>query len=306
MFSNPDSINSVAINPERLEAHVRMLSETFFPRDWTHPENLDRAAAFIRKEFEQANGVVTEQAYEMDGKTYRNVIASFGPETKERVVVGAHYDAFGEYPAADDNASGVAGLIELAHLLGNSPPPMRVEVVAYTLEEPKTLTGDGLFRSPYGGSAVHAKFLKEHNVAVRIMFSLEMIGRFSDEENSQGYPNSILRLFYPPQGNFIMIVGRLQDGWLARGVKKAMKSASPLPVYSINAPASLKGIDYSDHYNYWKEGYPAVMITDTAFNRNHCCPVKSRRESTGCDLRVKYPGSQMLPRPVKLALFQKE
>ena len=268
MFLSAEGTTTMAVDPARLESHVRMLSETFRPRDWKHPENLDRAAAYIHKEFEQAEGVVSEQPYEMEKRTYRNVIAAFGPDTAERIVVGAHYDAFGEFPAADDNASGVAGLIELAHLLENESLPMRVELVAFTLEEPKTLEGPGLFSSQYGGSAVHAASLKKQGASVRIMFSLEMLGYFSDEGNSQCYPNPILRWLYPSQGNFILVVGKLGQGWAVRRVKKAMRGASPLPVYSINAPAFVEGIDWSDHYNYWKAGYKAVMITDTAMNRN--------------------------------------
>jgi len=259
---------SISPDPARLEAHVRMLSQTLVPRDWTHPENLDRTAAYIRHEFEQAGGQVSDQPFDMENRTYRNVIAAFGPETRERIVVGAHYDAFGELSAADDNASGVAGLLELAHELGKTPLPMRVELVAFTLEEPKAAGEDGLFRSPFGGSAVHATSLSHEHVAVRVMFSLEMIGYFSDAEGSQGYPISLLRMFYPSRGDFVLIVGKLGQGWAARKVKKAMRAASPLPVHSINALASIEGIDYSDHYNYWKNGYDAVMITDTAFNRN--------------------------------------
>lgn len=259
-----------SISPDlgRLETHVRMLSETFVPRDWTHPENLDRTAAYIRKEFEQAGGAVSDQPFEMENRTYRNVIAVFGPETRERIVVGAHYDAFGELPAADDNASGVAGLIELGHGLGKTALPLRVELVAYTLEEPKAAGEDGLFRSRYGGSAVHAASLNNESASVRVMFSLEMIGYFSDAEGSQGYPMAPLRMFYPSRGDFILIVGKLGQGLATRKAKKAMRAASTLPVYSINALASIEGIDYSDHYNYWKYGYDALMITDTAFNRN--------------------------------------
>ena len=141
------TVSIVSVSAQRLEKHVRTLSESIFPRDYTHPVNLDRAAAYIRGEFEQTVGAVTEQPYDMDGHTYRNVIVSFGPDTKERIVVGAHYDAFGEFPAADDNASGVAGLIELAHLLARSSLPLRVELVAYTLEKPKTIDAYGLLRS---------------------------------------------------------------------------------------------------------------------------------------------------------------
>ncbi len=267
-FSGEALTRSISPDPGRLETHVRMLSEAFGPRDWTHPENLDRTAAYIRKEFEQAGGVVSDQAFGMENRTYRNVMANFGPETKERIVVGAHYDAFGELPAADDNASGVAGLIELAHGLGKSALPIRIELVAFTLEEPKAAGENGLFRSRYGGSAVHAASISRENVPVRVMFSLEMIGFFSDAEGSQGYPVSPLRMFYPSRGDFILIVGKLGQGRATRKAKKAMHAASTLPVYSINALASIEGIDYSDHYNYWKYGYDALMITDTAFNRN--------------------------------------
>jgi hypothetical protein len=103
---------------------------------------------------------------------------------------------------------------------------------------------------------------------VRLMLSLEMTGFFSDERNSQDVPFLPLRLFYPTEGNFIMVVSNLNNALLARRVKSAMRTASPLPVYSISAPSFVEGIDSSDHYNYWKNGYPAVMVTDTAYNRN--------------------------------------
>ena len=124
------------VNALRLQEHVRWLSTVFVPRDENHVENLDRAALYIRQEFEKANGAVSEQPFEVRGKTYKNIIALFGPNTKERIVIGAHYDAAGPYPAADDNASGVAGLLELAHLLQDTALPIQVELVAYTLEEP--------------------------------------------------------------------------------------------------------------------------------------------------------------------------
>ena len=124
------------VDPARLKAHVRFLSDPLFPRNYVHLDNLNRAADYIRKDLEQAKGEVSYQSYEMKGETYRNVIALFGPDTEERIVVGAHYDAYGEFPGADDNASGVAGLIELAYLLGNTSLPMRVELLAFTLEEP--------------------------------------------------------------------------------------------------------------------------------------------------------------------------
>ncbi|HYO99877.1 MAG TPA: M28 family peptidase [Pyrinomonadaceae bacterium] len=263
MFDGAESAGRLPVDAARLEAHVRMLSETLSPRDAGHPENLDRAAAYLRQEFERAKAaVVSEQPFEARGQTYRNVIASFGPRTNELVVVGAHYDTAGALPGADDNASGVAGLIELAYLLGRTPPAARVELVAFTLEEPP------YFRSPLMGSAVHAASLRSQGFAVRAMLSLEMIGYFSAQPDSQQYPLSFLKAFYPSRGNFIAIVGKMDQGRTLRRVKKAMTGASPLPVYSINAPRSIPGVDFSDHLNYWNEGYDALMITDTAFYRN--------------------------------------
>jgi Zn-dependent M28 family amino/carboxypeptidase len=252
-----------AADAARLAAHVRELSETFAPRDAAHTENLDRAAAYLRAEFERAGGRVSEQPFRVGSRTYRNVVASFGAEDGERVVVGAHYDTAGAQPGADDNASGVAGLLELARLLGEMPPTgARVDLVAYTLEEPP------YFRSANMGSRVHADSLRSEGVRVRAMISLEMIGYFSDAEESQTYPVGLLKAFYPSRGNFIAVIGRFGRGSLVRRVKRAMTQATELPVYSINAPRAIPGVDFSDHLNYWNAGYEAAMITDTAFYRN--------------------------------------
>ena len=261
MFSratpNPERI----VDAVRLETHVRKLVE-LGPRDEGHIENLDRVAAYIKNEFLQTTTLVLEQPYRVEGKSYRNVIAQFGPESAERIVVGAHYDTAGPLPGADDNASGVAGLIELARLLGRQPPPLRVELVAFTLEEPPYFGTTGM------GSSVHAESLRQQNVRVRAMFSLEMIGYFSDAPNSQQFPIEALRVVYPSTGNFISVVGRLGDWSLVRRTKAAMRNAAPLPVYSINAPRLVTGVDFSDQLNYWRLGYSAVMITDSAFYRN--------------------------------------
>jgi len=250
------------VDPSRLQAHVHKLSVELSPRDENHIENLDRVAAYIKNEFSQTTSLVSEQPYRIQGKSYRNVIAQFGPESNERIVVGAHYDAAGPLPGADDNASGVAGLIELAHLLSRQQPPIRVELVAFTLEEPP------YFRTTGMGSLIHAESLRTQNVRVRAMFSLEMIGYFSDAPNSQHFPAGILNAFYPSTGNFIGVVGRLSDWSFVRRTKATMRNASPLPVYSINTPTFVPGVDLSDHVNYWRAGYNALMITDTAFYRN--------------------------------------
>jgi hypothetical protein len=262
LFTHPEPVNQTSVSPTRLEAHVRTISEGIFPRDFEQTEDLERVASYVREQFEKAHGAVSDQPFQVNGKTYRNVIASFGPESGEVIIVGAHYDSFGPNAAADDNASGVAGLIELAYLLGQHAPALRTELVAYTLEEPP------FFRTSSMGSAMHASFLKQKGAKVKAMLSLEMIGYFSDAPDSQRFPTAVFSFMYPSRGNFIAVVGSVGEGMLVRKVKSAMRAASPLPVYSINAPSFVPGFDFSDHLNYWNAGYPALMITDTAFYRN--------------------------------------
>lgn len=247
---------------EALQRHVRVISETFSPRSYRHVENLDRCADYIRQEFLKTGARVREQAYAADGIVYRNIIARFGSGDTDLTVVGAHYDACGLTPGADDNASGVAGLLELASLLAKHPLDGNIELVAYTLEEPPN------FRSPFMGSAVHADDLHRREADVRGVIVLEMIGCFSDAWMSQAYPLPLLHLLYPSRGNFIAVVGRLDQRSFVRDLKARMQGATPLAVRSINAPASLPGVDFSDHLNYWRHGYQAAMVTDTAFYRN--------------------------------------
>jgi Zn-dependent M28 family amino/carboxypeptidase len=187
-------------------------------------------------------------------------MARYGPEGPVRVVVGAHYDTCGNTPGADDNASGVAGLLELGRLLGDCPPQACVELAAYPHEE--------VFGSPLMGSAHHAKALRESGEPVAAMVCLEMIGYFSDAPGSQSCPLRIVRPLYPSTGNFVMLVGRSQDRRVLRAMKMAMAAASRLPVRSICAPFPVPGLDLSDHSCFWNEGFVAVMVTDTAFYRN--------------------------------------
>lgn len=252
----------ITADPEILKRDVKILSEDFQPRDYLHPQNLDRCAAYIRAELEKTGAVISEQVYDANGRTYRNIVARYGTKGGELTVVGAHYDACGQTPGADDNCSAVAGLLELGRMLGRNPLPYDLELVAYTLEEPP------FFRTPAMGSAVHAAGLRLSGAKVRGVVVLEMIGYFDDAWFSQGYPFPILRAFYPSRGNFIAVTGRLDQRGFTRKIKAGMKGATPLPVWSINAPASLPGLDFSDHLNYWDQDWNAVMITDTSFYRN--------------------------------------
>ncbi|MDJ0876149.1 MAG: M28 family peptidase [Desulfobacterales bacterium] len=244
-----------------LRAHVRMLSEALVPRSWRHRANLKRAADYIADNLRQNGAHVEIQSFHAAGNTYDNILAAFGPDREPWIVVGAHYDVAGDGPGADDNASAVAGLLELGRLLGAQPPSRRVLLAAYCLEEPP------FFGTSEMGSAVHARSLKRDGRQIELMICLEMIGYFSDEPGSQGFPFPLLRLFYPSRGNFIMVVDRMISTHGPR-IRDAMQPATPLPVYSINAPSFLWGIGLSDHRNFWKNGFDAVMITDTAFYRN--------------------------------------
>jgi Zn-dependent M28 family amino/carboxypeptidase len=252
----------VSVDAATLERHVRELAVTFHPRSVDNPANLDRAADYVLAQLRATGAETAEQMVEADGRQFRNLIARFGPREGPLIVIGAHYDSCGDTPGADDNASGVAGLLELARLLAQDPPKHAVELVAFTLEEPP------YFRTDSMGSHWHARELQRANREVRLMLSLEMIGFYRDGEKTQAYPLSALKLLYPDEGNFIGIVAPLGDFTATRRVKALFQGASDLPVVSINAPRSLQGVDFSDHASYWHFGMPAMMITDTSFYRN--------------------------------------
>ncbi|HEX9392543.1 MAG TPA: M28 family peptidase [Usitatibacteraceae bacterium] len=267
------------VDPVRLEAHVKHLSVDLYPRSFDQSHNLELSADYIHDAFKATGAEVSTQEVAVDGVKYRNVIARFGPPSGPLLVIGAHYDSHGDAsrgahdprgytpdshtPGADDNASGVAGLLELARLLGRQPQARAIELVAYTLEEPP------YFRTEQMGSAWHARSLVAAKREVRLMLSLEMIGTFSDDPNSQDYPVPGMAHLYSDRGDFIAIVGKFGDFDATRKAKALMAGASDLPVFSINAPPLLQGIDFSDHLSYWNAGFPALMITDTAFLRNH-------------------------------------
>lgn len=247
---------------DQLRATVLRLTTNFHPRDTTHPANLAAVAAWLHYQLSSTSKTVRFQEWKVNGVAYQNVSALYGPATGERVVVGAHYDSFEPRPGADDNASGVAVLLELARLFQDHPPPKTVELVFWSLEEPPH------FRTEDMGSFVHAKSLAEAKVAVAGVLSIESVGFFRDEEGSQKFPVPGLSALYSTKANYLAVVGNLGQIGITRKVKAAMRTSNTIPIFSINAPAAVPGIDFSDHLNYWKFGFPAVMVTDTAFNRN--------------------------------------
>jgi Zn-dependent M28 family amino/carboxypeptidase len=254
----------VSADPSRLRSDVEALVGLPGSRCFERPDDLDRAADWVRSALEASGLPVEEAPYAVGGWSFRNFIARYGPAGAPILVVGAHYDVCGEQPGADDNASAVAGVLELARLLERHRPDVahRIELALWPLEEPPN------YRTSAMGSAVHAGSLAGGDVRVSGMICLEMLGYFSDQPRSQAFPIPGMGLLYPSRGNFIAVVGNGSSWRFTRGVKARMAGATELPIKSINAPAFVPGVDFSDHYNFWKQGWNAVMITDTAFYRN--------------------------------------
>lgn len=247
-----------------LYRHVDFLTRTPEPRNFYHLKALNLAADYIASVFKEYSDRIESQPFRIEGQEYKNIICSFGPEKAERIIVGAHYDVCGNQAGADDNASAVAGLLEIGRLLSQNRSSLnsRIDLVSYTLEEPP------FFGTEMMGSSVHAQFLKSNHIHVKVMLCLEMIGYFSDETNSQKFPLGLLGWFYPSTANFISIVSNLKSHSMAKKIKSLMQANSKIKIFQLTSPALLPGVDFSDHRNYWKQGYKAVMITDTAFYRN--------------------------------------
>jgi len=276
----PTKNSTPASDSTALKNHVNELCKENKFRNWRSISELNRAGNYIFSEFKKHSTRVEKQIFEDKRNEYFNVICSFGPEDAPRLVIGAHYDVCGEQQGADDNASGVSSILELARMISQieSSLKYRIDLVAYTLEEPP------FFRDFMMGSAVHARYLKSIDADVLGMISVEMIGYYSEEKRSQDYPIGLLKLFYPGKANYISVVTKFGNGRFLRQIKKGLKTQKKrVKVRSIKAPASVPGIDFSDHMNYWNAGFDAAMITDTSFYRN-----KNYHESTDIPETLNY------------------
>ncbi|MBI1733065.1 MAG: M28 family peptidase [Gammaproteobacteria bacterium] len=247
---------------DRLRSHVRVLAGEIGERHQYQRSNLDAAADYITAQFEAMGLVPSPQ---MVGDGFRNIVVDlYGRESRDEVlVVGAHYDSVTMTPGADDNASGVAGLLELARLLRERPLRRSVRLIAFTNEEWPFFGRDDM------GSRVSARLSHERDENVTGMFSLEMIGYYSDEPRSQWYPR-IVRRFYPEQANFIAFVSNFASrDLLVRGIG-AFRRHARFPSEGMSAPEWLvRDVRRSDQSSYWSYGFPGVMITDTANFRNY-------------------------------------
>jgi len=217
------------------------------------------------EKFRSYGHAVKNQLFTYKDNTYYNIICEIKGTNRTNdglLVIGAHYDSVIGTPGADDNASGVAGLLELARLTASKPPQRTLRFIAFSLEEPP------VFMTKNMGSYIYAKRLHEEGEKIYGMISLEMLGYYSDSKGSQNFPLSIFRWFYPDRGNFIAFVGNISSKSLTDELKRSFKSVSSFPVESLNTFSLIPGVNFSDHWSFWKFGYPAFMITDTAFYRN--------------------------------------
>jgi hypothetical protein len=246
---------------DRIREHVYMLAGTIGERNVfgsAYPR-LAEARVYIREQFEQSGFAVDEQPYQVEGNDVYNIEATL-PGTSladEVLVVGAHYDTVGGCPGANDNASGVAGLLEVARLLFGRSLNRTVRFVAFVNEEPPYFQTDEM------GSVVYAKACRKRGEKITGMISLETIGYYSDAAQSQQYP-SPFNLFYPSVGNFIAFVGDLKSRSLVRRTIGLFRGHAAFPSEGVAAPGSVPGIGWSDHWSFFEQGYPAVMVTDTA------------------------------------------
>jgi Zn-dependent M28 family amino/carboxypeptidase len=247
---------------DRLTADVAMLAGKIGQRNIEHYESLKAAAAHIRASLESFGYKVEYQEFTVEGKTVANIEVEIAgtEQPREIVIVGAHYDSVNGSPGANDNATGVAALIELARLFRTQSPGRTLRFVAFVNEEPP------YFQTGNMGSRVYSRRCRERGENVTAMLSLETIGYYLDEDKSQLYPFPF-RLFYPGKGDFIGFVGNTSSRPLVRRVVNCFRQNAAFPSEGIAAPGWLTGIGWSDQWSFWKEGYPGVMITDTAIFR---------------------------------------
>jgi Zn-dependent M28 family amino/carboxypeptidase len=249
----------------RLEATVRRLSGEIGERHFRRAHALDSALSFIREELTRAQIAATDHSFEVSGRQFTNVEvlvpSRSGAAERGCIVVGAHYDTVPGTPGADDNATGVAALLELARRFANERFERSLRLVFFPNEEPPFFPDAGM------GSAAYAAQLRRTAVDVHTMISLEMLGYYSDRPNSQRYPPG-LSLLYPDRGNFIGFVSNLSSRKRLRELKDAFTASSDFPCESLAAPEWTVVVGLSDHSSFWKQGYPGLMVTDTAFMRN--------------------------------------
>lgn len=247
--------------PERIKGHVFKLSAEIGNRSVFDYDKLEESAEYIVHEFSRIGYKVELQEFTANGRKVSNIIALKSGRQKagEIIVIGAHYDTCFN-PGADDNASAVAVLIELAKSAAGQNYKRTIEFVAFVNEEPP------FYRTAEMGSLVYARKAKEERKDIKGAIILETIGYYSDKFCSQRYP-LLLGLFYPNAGDFITVVGNYRLREYVGKVTKQLKKYCRFPVRSIALFDFITGVDFSDHWSFWQVGFPALMVSDTSFYR---------------------------------------
>lgn len=249
----------VEISPAALRRHVDRLAADIGERNVWHAPALGAAADYIGGEWLAQGYDVARQRYEVRGVSCANIeVVRTGRRAPEAILlIGAHYDTVPGSPGANDNASGVAALLEISRVFANHAPDISVRFVAFVNEEPP------FFMTPSQGSMVYADAARARGEDIRLMVSLETIGYYRDEPRSQHYPFPF-NLFYPDRGNFLGFVSNFHSRRAMRRLVRAFAAGSDFPVEYVTTFAAVPGIAWSDHRSFWLAGYPAVMVTDTA------------------------------------------
>ncbi len=247
---------------DRLKTHVLKLADEIGERNIRRYQGLEAAVHYIENVFVDLGYEVGRQQYQVGDATVVNLEAErTGTSTPgEIVLVGAHYDSVIGSPGANDNASGVAGLLEIPRLLARSKLRRTVRFVAFVNEEPP------FFYTRDMGSRVYASRSRQRGENIVAMLALEMIGYYSEVALSQRYPFPFA-LLYPSTANFIGFVGNLSSCGLLRRAIGTFREATDFPSEGLAAPEWVIGVGWSDHWSFWQEGYPAIMVTDTGLFR---------------------------------------
>ncbi len=246
----------------RLQTHVQRLAGEIGERNVFHPEALHAAAAYIGDVWAGQGYAVHRQSYDVHGVVSANLEVSRAGSwgTDGMVLLGAHYDSVYGSPGANDNGSAVAALLELAGMFAAAAPALTVRFVAFVNEEPPFFTSD------QQGSMRYARAARRRGDDIRLMIALETIGSYDDVPGSQHYP-PLLRWFYPSSANYIAFISNLLSRRMLKRLATAFRTVSDFPLQTATLPAIIPGVDWSDHRSFWRQGYRALMVTDTAFYR---------------------------------------
>jgi Zn-dependent M28 family amino/carboxypeptidase len=255
-------VTDPAVGRDRLRAQVCALAGDIGERNVFRPRALHHAQEFIEHEWRAQGYRVTPQIYETHGLACANleVTRSGSSRPDEIVLVGAHYDSVIGSPGANDNGSGVAALLEISRRFAEAEPRRTVRLVAFVNEEPP------FSFTSHMGSEVYAKTARARREDIRLMLSLETIGYYSEAPESQHYP-PLFKFFYPRRGNFIAFISNFRSRRLLCHVVEEFRAHSDFPVQSLATSALIPGVSWSDHRAFWRQGYSALMATDTAFYR---------------------------------------